>query len=98
MKIKTPKVKPKLNATHFAKNYITHKSWKCPKWPPVTCFHLEHHDERTLEMVTTPHPELTLNTFWMAYQTITKMVKFIKDLKNPNSWDSIHCDVCGNEE
>jgi hypothetical protein len=45
------------------------------------CFHLEHHDERTLEMVTTPHPELTLNTFWMAYQTITKMVKFIKDLK-----------------
>jgi hypothetical protein len=49
-------------------------------------------------MVTTPHPELTLNTFWMAYQTITKMVKFIKDLKNPNSWDSIHCDVRGNEE
>jgi len=29
----------------------------------------------------TPYPKLTLNTFWMADQTITQMVKFIKDLK-----------------
>jgi hypothetical protein len=32
-------------------------------------------------MVRTPHPKFTPNTFWMVDQTITKMVKFIKDLK-----------------
>ncbi len=32
-------------------------------------------------MVRIPHPKLTLNTFWMVDQTITKMVRLIKDFK-----------------
>jgi hypothetical protein len=34
----------------------------------------------------------------MVDQTITKLVKFIKESQHPNPWDSIHCNLHGNEE
>jgi hypothetical protein len=42
-----------------------------------------------------PSPKLALYTFWMADQTITKLIGLIKD---PHPWDSLHCDVHGNEK
>jgi hypothetical protein len=29
----------------------------------------------------------------MVDQNITKLFGFIKDIKNPHSWDSLHCNV-----